>query len=100
MAEEVDIRKATEEIKNASEEDLKKLVESWYERTRTAGLKIGAKMISAAVFGEMKKHLKKGKDSSLRDYQRCMDGIFTIISVQLAQQTDSEEVSDSQEDEV
>lgn len=90
MAEEVKISEVAEEIKNASEEELRKVIEDWYERTRTDGLKIGAQFISAAVYGAIEKNLKKGSQSSLRDYQRAIKRIVEIISVQLTQQNDSE----------
>lgn len=97
MAEEANIHEVAEELRNANEENLKELIESWYERTHTDGLRVGAKMISAAVYDEMKKNLKKGKDSSLRDYQRCVEGILKIISVQLVKRDNTEETSDNQE---
>ena len=91
MAEE-NIKEAIEEIKNASEDELKKVIESWFERTRTQSMKIGAQFISAAVFSIIQKHIKKktGAKASLRDYQRCVDEIMGIISVQLTQQNDLE----------
>lgn len=89
MAEEVKIAEAVKEVKNASEEELRKVIEGWYERTRTDGLKIGAQMISAAVYGKIEKHLRKGAKPSLRDYIRMTDEILQIISVQL-NQTDSQ----------
>lgn len=91
MAEDLKIAEAVKEVKNASEEDLRKVIEGWYERTRTDGLKIGAQMISAAVYGKIEKHLKKGAKPSLRDYQRCVEDILKLVSVQLTQQNDSEE---------
>lgn len=93
MAEEVKISEVAEEIKNASEEELRKVIEDWYERTRTDGLRIGAKYIAAAVYGAIEKNLKKGSQSSLRDYQRAIKRIVEIVSVQLTQQNDSEEVN-------
>lgn len=88
------IEEAVAELKSADESELKKVVEQWFERTRTDGLKIGAKFISAAVAGVIEKHLKKGKDASLRDYKRMTDDILKIISVQLTQQNDSEDDND------
>lgn len=90
MSEEVKISEVTKEIKNASEEELRKVIESWYERTRTDGLKIGVQMISAVVYDKIQKHLKKRTKPSLRDYQRCIDDIIKVISVQLTQQNDLE----------
>ena len=91
------ISKAMDEIKNASEDELKKVIENWFEHTRTSGMKIGAQFISAAVYGAIKKNLKKGSNSSLRDYQRAIKRIIEIVSVQLKQETvqnDLEEVTE------
>ena len=87
------MKEVVEEIKGATEDELKELIESWFEKTRTDGMKIGAGMISAAIFGVIQKHIKKntGSKPSLRDYQRCTDRIIEIISVQLTQQNDSDE---------
>ena len=90
MAEE-NIKEVIEEIKGADEETLRSTVEKWFESTRTAGMKLGAQYISAAIFGVIQKHLKKKAKPSLRDYQRCIDEIIRIISVQLTVQNDSEE---------
>ena len=90
--EETNMKEVVEEIKEASEEDLKKVIEDWFESTRTAGMKIGAQYISAGIFGVIQKHIKKKAKPSLRDYQRCMDEIIKIISVQLTQQNDSKKV--------
>lgn len=94
MEENKTIEKAVEELKSADETSLKKLVESWFEQTRTDGMHIGAKFISAAIAGVIEKNLKKKTKPSLRDYERCVDGILKIISVQLTQQNDSEENND------
>lgn len=90
MAEEV-VSKAMDEIKNASEDELRELIENWFEQTRTSGMKIGAQFISAAVYGAIEKNLKKGTNSSLRDYQRAIKRIYEIVSVQLTQQNDLSE---------
>ena len=92
MAEE-NIKELIEEIKGADEETLRSTIEKWFESTRTDGMKLGAKFISAAIFGSIQKHIKKktGAKASLRDYQRCMDEIIKIISVQLTEQNDLEE---------
>ena len=86
MAEE-NIKEVIEEIKNADEE----AIEKWFESTRTDGMKLGAKFISAAVFGVIQKHLKKKAKPSLRDYQRAVDEIIKIVAVQLTTQNESEE---------
>ena len=93
MAEETNMKEVVEEIKGASEDEIKQVIEGWFEKTRTQGLKIGAQYISAAIFGVIQKHIKKknGAKASLRDYQRCIDEIISIISVQLTKQNDSEE---------
>lgn len=93
MAEE-NIKEVIEEIKEADEETLRDTIEKWFESTRTAGMKLGAKFISAAVFGVIQKHLKKKVKPSLRDYQRAMDEIAQIIAIQLTEQNDSEENED------
>ena len=93
MEENTNVAEVIEEIKSADEETLRSTIENWLESTRTAGMKIGAQFISAAIFGVIQKHIKKktGAKASLRDYQRCTDEIINIISVQLTQQNDSEE---------
>lgn len=96
MAEE-NIKEVVEEIKEADEETLRDTIEKWFESTRTAGMKIGAQYISAAIFGVAQKHLKKKAKASLRDYQRCMDEILKIISVQLTTQNNSEETETVEE---
>lgn len=99
MSEEVKISEVAEEIRNASEEELRKVIEGWYERTKTDGLKIGAKMISAVIYDKIQKHLKKGTKPSLRDYQRCIDDIIKVISVQLTQHNDSVSTEETANDE-
>lgn len=89
MAEENVVSKAMDEIKNATEDELKKVIEEHFEAVRTQGMKIGAQFISAAVYGAIEKNLKKGSQSSLRDYQRAIKRIIEIVSVQLTQQNDS-----------
>ena len=91
--EDTNMKEVVDELKNATEDELKEVMEEWFRQTRTAGMKIGAQYISAAIFGVIKKHIKKntGAKPSLRDYQRCVEGIAEIISVQLTQQNDSEE---------
>lgn len=93
MEENTNVAEVVEEIKGADEDALRDTIEKWLSSMRTAGMKIGAQFISAAIFGVIQKHIKKktGAKASLRDYQRCMDEIMKIISVQLTQQNDSEE---------
>lgn len=84
--------KMIEEIKSAKDDELRSTIERWFEQTRNQGLKIGASYIAAAVAGVMEKHLKKGKDASRRDLERCLKDIYRIVSVQLnTQQSDLEE---------
>ena len=82
------IKQAVEELKGADEAELEKVIKQWFERTRTDGLKIGVKYMSAAVAGVIEKHLKKTTKPSLRDYQRCVNEIIQIVSVQLKQNTE------------
>jgi hypothetical protein len=92
---EENIKEVIEEIKSADEETLRSTIEKWLESMRTAGLKIGAQYMSTAIFGVIQKHINKksGTKASLRDYQRCIDEIIKIISVQLqnTKQNDLEE---------
>lgn len=95
------ISEAVAELKGTDEAKLKEVIEKWFEQTRTDGLKVGAQFISAAVAGAIQKHLKKGKDASLRDYKRMTEDIWKIVSVQLkqseTQQNDLENETDEQE---
>lgn len=88
MAEEINMSEVVKEVKNANEEELRKIIEDWYERTRTDGLKLGAKMISIVVADTIKKHTKKTSKVSLNDYRRMTSEILEIISVQLTEQND------------
>ena len=95
MEENKTISQAVEEIKSADETKLREIVEKWFESTRTAGMKLGAYYISAGVYGIIQKHLKKGKEPSRRDLERCVNEILKVVSVQLnTQQNDSEEGND------
>ena len=96
MAEEV-VSKAMDEIKNASEDELKKVIERWFEQTRTQGMRIGAQFISAAVYDAINKNLKNGMNSSHRDFERAVKKVVEIVSVPLKQETvqnDLEETTD------
>lgn len=94
MTEETNMKEVVEEIKGATEEELKEVIEKWFESTRTQGMKIGAQYISAAIYGVIQKNIAKNTKPSLRDYKRCIDGIMKIISVQLAQQNNTKEQND------
>ena len=89
--EETNVKEAIREIKEGNEEDLKKIIEKWYEHTHTDGLKLGAKMISAVIFDTIKKHTKKAAKVSLNDYKRMTNEIMSIIAIQLTEQNDSTE---------
>lgn len=97
MTEENVVSKAVDEIKNANEDELKKVIENWFESARTDGMKIGAQFIAAAVMGKIKKHLDKPGKASLRDYERCIADIERILAVQLTEQNDSTDNSVSEE---
>ena len=94
MAEE-NIKEVIEEIQSADEETIRKTVEDWYEKIHTQSMKLGAKFISAAIFGVIQKHLKKKAKPSLRDYQRTIDEIIKIISVQITEQNDLKEENEN-----
>jgi hypothetical protein len=86
MEEKFNMSDIVEEIKGASEEELREVIEGWFEQTRTSGMKIGASFISAAVYDTIKKNLKDGMNSSRRDFERAIKRIIEIVSVQLSQQ--------------
>lgn len=94
MSEEIKMSEVVDEIKNASEEEIRKVIEQHFEDVRIQGMKIGAGYISAAVYGAIDKNLKNGMNSSLRDFQRAVKKVVEIVSVQLkqpeTQQNDSE----------
>jgi hypothetical protein len=97
MEENKNVSEAISEIKNATEEDLRETIEKWFERTRTDGMKIGARFIAAGVMGKFKKHLEKPGKISLRDYERCFADIKKMLLVQLTEQNDSTEKNTSEE---
>ena len=94
MDKETNMTDVITEVQNANEEELKEVIEKWFEQTRTQGMKIGARYISAAIFGVIQKHTRKAAKVSLRDYERMTNDIMKIISVQLTKQNDSEENND------
>ena len=97
MAENTNIAEVVSEIQNATEDELRETVTKWFDQTRMGGMKIGVQYMSAAIFGVIKKHLKKTSSPSLRDYKRCVDEIVGIISVQLSSQNDAEEENENDE---
>lgn len=100
MEEKANIQEAVKEIKNADEESLQKVIERWFETTRTYGMKIGATYIAAGVYGIIQKHTRKknGAKASLRDYQRMTEDIIKIVSVQLTHQNTQQNDSQNNED--
>lgn len=96
MTEEINMSEVVDEVKNANEDELKKVIEEHFEAVRTQGMKIGAQFIAAAVMGKIQKHLDKPGKSSLRDYERCIADIKKILIVQLTQQNDSEEAAEEE----
>lgn len=84
-----------EEVKGASEEKLREVIENHFEAVRIQGMKIGASYIAAAVMHAMDKNLKNGMNSSHRDFERAIKRIYEIVSVQLTQQNDLEMEGDA-----
>lgn len=83
MTEEIDMSKAVEELKNASEKELREVIEKWFESIRNQGMKIGANYIAIAVYDTIQKSLKNGMSSSHRDFERAIKKVLEIVSVQL-----------------
>ena len=100
MAEEINMTDVVDEVKNASEDELRELIKKWFESTHMDGVRHGAYMISAAVFDAIHKNLKNGMNSSHRDFERAIKKVIEIVSVPLkqkeAQQNDSEEVTEEE----
>ena len=86
MENNINMTEVVTEVKNANEDELKAVIEKWFEATRTQGLMMGAKYISAAIMGAMQKHLHKDGKITLRDYKRMADDISKIIAVPLKKQ--------------
>ena len=87
MADEAKVAEAVSELKSEDEEKLREVVEKWFESTRTDGIRIGASMISTAVYAIIKKHLVKTSKPSLNDYRRAIKEIEVLIQKQLDNQT-------------
>ena len=85
MADEVNISEVAEEIKNANDEELKKTIEQWYEKTRTQGLKLGARMICEAGTDILTKHIGKKDKPSLRDYKRATEELIRLFTIPIKQ---------------
>ena len=82
MDEETNVSQAVAEIKNANEEELRKVIEHWFEATHNDGLKIGAQLISAAVYAAIQKNLNKEGKTTMNDYKRAIKEITKIVQVQ------------------
>lgn len=85
MEENTNVSQVVEELRGKDEEQIKKVIEHWFDKTRMDGLRLGAQMISIVVNDAIKKNLKDGMNSSHRDFKRAINKIYEIISVQLKQ---------------
>ena len=85
MEENTNVSQVVEELRGKDEEQIKKVIERWFDKTRMDGLRLGAQMISIVVNDAIKKNLKDGMNSSHRDFKRAINKIYEIISVQLKQ---------------
>lgn len=85
MADEANIAEVANEIKNKSDEELKKTIKQWYEKTHTQGLKLGARMICAAGTDILTKHIRKKDKPSLRDYKRATEELIHLFSIPIKQ---------------
>ena len=100
MAEENNMSEVVSELQSATEEEIKEVVEKWFEKTRMDGMRLGAQFIAAGCWGAIQKNLSK-QNPSLRDYKRCIEDIRKIIAVQLHKQNESnatEVVEDTTDD--
>lgn len=88
MAEGINMSEVAAEIKRASEDEIRAIIEKHFEEVRTQGIKIGAGYMSAVIRGTVNKHLNKKAKASFRDYERCIKDINSIIDVQLTEQND------------
>ena len=95
MAEETNVNEIVEEIRASDEENLQKVIKDWFSRTHTDGMRLGAKLMSAAIFDTIQKYIIKKDKPSLRDYKRMTDQIISIISVQLKQETTEQNDSET-----
>ena len=86
MEENNNMSEVIDKINGASKEELRELIEKWFESTRMDGMRLGAYMIAAAVSDTINKNLKNGMNSSYRDFERAIKRIIEIVSVQLKRQ--------------
>jgi hypothetical protein len=97
MAEENKMSEVISEVKNATDDELKEVIVKHFDAVRTQGMKIGASYIAVAVYDAINENLKNGSKSSLRDYQRAINRVLEIVSVQLlTQQNDSEDSAEEE----
>lgn len=99
MEEITNMSEVVSEVKNATEDEPKAVIGKWFDKTRTDGMHLGAYYVSAGVYSAIKKNLKNGVNSSLRDYQRAIKKIMEIVYVQL-KETQQNEARQTGEDEV
>ena len=85
-----DVLDAVSEVKEAKNDELRAIIERWFETTHTKGLKLGARMICAAVFDVIQKNITAKDKPSLRDYKRMTEDILKVIQVPLTQQNDEQ----------
>ena len=104
MNENINISEAVDKIKESNEDQLQETIREWFNKTHTQGLKLGAHMMSAVIYDVIQKNVVKQQEVkqkvSYRDYERCVNEIMKIISVQLKQnetQQNDKENFDEQE---
>lgn len=88
-----DILDAVSEVKDAKDakdDELRAVIERWFDATHTKGLKLGARMICATVLDVIQKNITTKEKPSLRDYRRAIEEILKIIQVPLTQQNDEQ----------
>lgn len=75
-----------DKVKNIEDDEkLNEAIKDWFEKIRTQGMQLGAKMICAAGTDILKKHLNKKTKPSLRDYERATTELIKMFSVPLKQ---------------
>lgn len=98
MSEENNMKEVVAEIQNASEDELREVIEGWFDRTRTQGMKLGAKYMALGAMSIINKHLvKPGKKPSLRSHERCIEELSKFFSVQLKETSTQQNESEQEE---
>ena len=92
------VQEAMKEVRAANDEELRQVIEEWYRKTRTDGMRLGAQYMCAAVYGAIQKHVLKAEKPSLRDYKRMTDDILKVISVPMKKQDTQQNDSGKSED--